>query len=181
MCRPSNLWGLRVPTTGLPLYATVLAAILQCLPRLSHLCVAGVRGRRAASPSLPDPAGSRLACAGPHWSDPHSAGPTGRLHAHTPVHAPSSRSLHVPLTTTLRCMYTVDPTICQRVPSPRQHTTPSAAHARHGMGPSYFGRRTSYFGEKDFVLWGEGLRTLGRRTLVLWGEGLRTLGRNNMI
>ena len=55
-----------------------------------------------------------------------------------------------PLTTMLRCLSTVDSTIGQRVPSPCQHTTPSAAHARHGT----------------LVLWREGLRTLERNYMT---------------
>jgi hypothetical protein len=44
-CRPRNLWGIRAPTTGLSIDATVLVAILQACPCVCAPSMAGQMGR----------------------------------------------------------------------------------------------------------------------------------------
>src|SRR5262252_8877138 len=119
-CRPSHLWGRCAPATGLVFYGNALPAILQ---RFSCVCHADVAE------------GTGLAHAPPRAFRPPPAIAPGRMsYTSTPLHALSTRDLHVPPKAALRCAYGVDPTGGQRVPSPRQHTTSSATRARPRRG-----------------------------------------------
>jgi hypothetical protein len=181
---PLHLWGIRAPTTGLALYGNVLPAILQCLPCVSHACVAdGVR---------------RLAHAQPYTSDPHRARAPGReLPASAPAHTRTSRDPHGPAPAAeLRGTRMVDPPGCQPPQCPCQHPTLSATHARHSGGmsrcPSLLrsacdgaeGQRAwavaCTYGRNPRVPTGEAPVYLWEKCRVPMGEISCTYGRRNM-
>jgi hypothetical protein len=100
----------------------------------------------------------------------------------------------------LRGTHVVDPTSCQCVPFPRQHTTRSAACSRpsrsvlacpgvfrrsdlpeHRTGyvwrPVVWGEAATWFGERQPRGLGRGSPWFGERQPVVWGEVPRGLGR----
>jgi hypothetical protein len=122
-CRPLHLWGRRTPTTGVFFYVNAWPAILQ-----PFLCVVSLGVAESLGPLAPRP---------------HPTRAPGRMpYTSTPLHALFLRDVHVPPKAALRCADVVDPTSSQRVPSPRQYTTPSATRSRPSRGvpacPSVF-------------------------------------------
>ena len=112
--------GRRLSTTQGLLYASLLAAIMQWLPRMSYSCTAEASSCLAATLGAPTLGVASLAHAGSRAGSFSPALPLRRPRpARTPVHTPSCPDVPVRPHAVRHATPLVDSTGCERVPSPR--------------------------------------------------------------